>query len=239
MPASELRTTFRAPAARVAWLSDVICANVRTKDAPVRILDVGCGAGDQLFDLAQRLPHAHMVGVDIERANVAAANARLGSEPYGDRLTFTEADYLTYRATQPFDIVTSYSVLHMVPGATSPIASRITEDTVAGGLFINVMPYRCPYNQVLREVRRMLRAVRSRATDRLFMAAARALHGRSFDDELLAERIAYTYAVPPRFDDDLASELAQRGFETTRFEAVAHASLAQMKHALRIMRRSI
>lgn len=230
---------FHAPGPRVRWFSDLICACARDAAAPIRVLDIGCGTGDQLFDLAARLPRARLVGVDIAAANVDAARRRQAARADAARFAFHAADYRTFRPAEPFDLVVSYSVLQLVPGDTAALATCVARDTARGGVFANVIPYRCGYNAALGVVRRMLRGVRSRAADRLLMQAARALHGAALDDGLLAERIAYAYAVPVRYDEDLALALEERGMRTERREAVAHASPAQMKHALRVMRQPL
>jgi hypothetical protein len=81
-----------------------------------------------------------------------------------------------------------------------------------------------------------MRAIRSPALDRILLAVARTLHRDVMDETMLAERLVYAYAVPVRFEEELAAALARRGFRTERREPVRHASPGQMKHALRIMR---
>ena len=236
-PSDATGATFHAPGPRVEWFSGQICQSIPDTQAPLRVLDIGCGTGDQIFDLAARLPRAWLVGVDISSANVAIAEQRRRSHHSSERLAFETADYVAYRATEPFDLIVSYSVLQFMAADTHTVASRIAEDLRHGGFFVNAMPYSCAYNQALGLVRRALRASRSTLTDRLLMRAARALHGASLDEVLLAERIGYAYAVPDRFDDELAASLEAAGLTTIERKPVAHASPAQMKHSLRIMQR--
>jgi trans-aconitate methyltransferase len=217
-------------------LSEIVCGAVSPGAAPARLLDIGCGTGDQLFDLAARLPHTHLVGVDISDASIASARRRQAADPAGARLEFHAADYLAYAAAARFDVLVSYSVLQFVPTAVETIAARIAADAAPGACFVNVMPYRCAYNHVLTAVRRAMRAIRAPLLDRAVLRAAGALHGRSMDGAMLAERLAYAYAVPDHFDEDLASALESRGFRTERRERVSRASPGQMTHALRVMR---
>jgi SAM-dependent methyltransferase len=235
-PPDQRSCTFHAPAERVRWFSEVICGLLPANTATVRVLDIGCGSGDQLFDLAPRLPRAELVGVDIVRSNVVVARERAATDPSGARLTFTASDYLAFEPAAPFDLLMSYSVLQFVPGDVDDIAARIARHSVPGGCFANVMPYRCGYNRLLAAVRWLLGAVRSPALDRLILGAARALHRDVMDEAMLTERLVYAYAVPVRFEEELAAALARRGFRTERREPIHHASPGQMKHALRIMR---
>jgi len=46
--------------------------------APARVLDVGCGDGEGLADLARRLPGAELVGIDPSSDEVRRARARTG-----------------------------------------------------------------------------------------------------------------------------------------------------------------
>ena len=202
----------------------------------MRVLDIGCGTGDQLLDLAPRVPRAELVGVDIVPSNIEIARARGAADPAGSRLTFEAVDYLAFEPPAPFDLLISYSVLQFVPGDVDAIASRIARHTAPGGRVVNVMPYRCAYNHLLGAARRITNTLRSPALDRVILAVARALHRNVMDEAMLAERLVYAYAVPVRFEEDLAEALAQRGFRTERWEPIRQASPGQMKHALRIMR---
>ena len=72
--------------------------------APQRILDVGCGAGYLLRQLADRCPDAELTGVDPAPAMIAAARAAAA----GDRLQWREgmAEELPF-PDRAFDLVVS------------------------------------------------------------------------------------------------------------------------------------
>ncbi|MBV8297668.1 MAG: methyltransferase domain-containing protein, partial [Acidimicrobiia bacterium] len=53
---------------------------VSEREAPIRILDFGCGVGDAAGVLAEAFPGASVVGVDVAEAAVEKANATRSSE---------------------------------------------------------------------------------------------------------------------------------------------------------------
>jgi trans-aconitate methyltransferase len=226
---------FHADPRRLAPVSDFIVSAIADRGAALRILDIGCGTGDQIFDLASRLPAALFTGVDVERSNIAVARQRLEQSPDRARITFVAADYREFRAA-PFDVVCSFSALYVVGGGAVTLAERVADDVVPGGVFINIMPCRCLYNQLLAGGRRMLRTIKSPTLDAWLLKAASRVHP-DVEPGLLAERVQYVYVLPLQYEDDVAEQLEQRGFTTVRREAFPHASLAQLKHAGRIMRR--
>ncbi len=85
--ALEWQRTDRSFAPLSAHLVDRIAA--RTIGASPRILDIGCGAGGTSIDLAARMPHAEIRGIDLSPALVATAQSRNTTL---DRVTFKAAD---------------------------------------------------------------------------------------------------------------------------------------------------
>lgn len=85
-----------------------------------RVLDVGCHKGELAYDLAERAG-ATVVGLD--RSSWALAQARASfSHP---RLSFVEADALTYAPDEPFDVVVLSNVLeHLAPRIAFLVALR-------------------------------------------------------------------------------------------------------------------
>src|SRR5208282_4824851 len=62
---------FSAPQARVQEFTGDVLQHVEPSRA-LRVLDIGCGSGEQVIDLATALPQARFVGVDISPANISA-----------------------------------------------------------------------------------------------------------------------------------------------------------------------
>jgi SAM-dependent methyltransferase len=86
-----------------AALVAAIAARLADVAAP-RILDVGSGAGRTSLSLADALPGAHVTGIDLSPALVAAADARGG---VGSRCRFVVADASTWVDADGFDLIAS------------------------------------------------------------------------------------------------------------------------------------
>jgi ubiquinone/menaquinone biosynthesis C-methylase UbiE len=79
-----------------------------------RILDVGCGDGKITAEVADRVPHGTVLGIDPSGDMVDFASNRFGP-PIRSNIRFEVGDArrLEYRAE--FDLVTSFNALHWVP----------------------------------------------------------------------------------------------------------------------------
>lgn len=60
-----------------------------------RVLDVGCGCGILAMMAAQRLPHCHVLGIDIDSQSVQEATQNAQRSAFADRVRFTEKDVRT------------------------------------------------------------------------------------------------------------------------------------------------
>ncbi len=228
---------FTAPAARCKRFRERLLRYV-DPDAACSILDIGCGTGEQLFELADALPRARLVGIDISTPNVASARTRCAALGLERRVEFVAADYME-RSLDTFDVVVSYSTLHLVRAPARALFGKIASEIVPGGLFVNVMPYECAYNALLIAARRAMRCVRSPFTDRLVLAAAGALHGATYDREQLRERVEYMYRIPnilggPPLDRMLKDEC---GLKLAAELDEPHVSVAQPKHRFSVYRK--
>ena len=59
-----------------------------------RVLDVGCGMGNWLIDMAQTYPEMSLVGVDISQRMIDAARIQAEQTGVGNRVTFRVMDAL-------------------------------------------------------------------------------------------------------------------------------------------------
>jgi len=224
--------TCTAPAARSERMRDIVAGAV-ARHAPIRVLDLGCGTGSLVFRLAEILPHATIVGIDVSPANIRAAERQVSLDA-GGRIRFAVSDYLEFR-DEPFDAVVSDGVLHLIPAPTDALVHRLAADLRQGGLLICDMPYDCAYNRAFTVARRVLRALRSPLTDRAILAVGRALHGREMDDNGLRERVGYMYVPPERvMGPALARAFARAGLRQVATHAMPSTSPSQLRHSVTI-----
>jgi len=214
-------------------MRDIVLGHV-PRDRAIRVLDIGCGTGSLLFRLADMLPSAALVGIDISPANIQAANQQRAARATGARLQFEAADYLAYRA-EPFDAIVTDGVLHLVPGDTSALVRKLAGDLREGGVLVCSMPFDCAYNTMFAVVRRVLRAVRFPWLDRRILQIARLVHRRDMDDDGLRERVDYMYIPPERMmGEHLARSFASAGLHRATEYPMNSTSPSQLKHAVTI-----
>jgi SAM-dependent methyltransferase len=217
-------------------MRDIVLAHV-PHDRPIRVLDVGCGTGSLLFRLANALPFAELVGIDVSPANIRAATGQQMDRSSSARIQFEATDYLDYGAG-PFDAIVTDGVLHLIPGETMPLVRKLADDLRPGGVLVCDMPFDCAYNRAFSVVRRVLRSVRSPAVDGLILRAGRLLHGREMGEEGLRERVGYMYIPPVRMmDDRLAACFASSGLHRRNEYAMESTSPSQLKHRTTVFER--
>ena len=229
--AAELaRATCTAPAERSDRMRDIVLAHVPI-DRPIRLLDIGCGTGSLLFRLAEALPRAALVGIDLSAANVEAAMREQPARAPSAPLRFAVADYLQYPAEPPFDAIVADGVLHLIGGDTNVLVRKLARDLGPGGVLVCSMPFECAYNAAFTLLRRLLRPFRSALVDRAILQAGRMLHGSQMPDDLLRERVAYMYLPPTRMmGERLARAFGAAGLSETAEYPMASTSPSQLKH---------
>jgi arsenite methyltransferase len=93
-------------------------------------LDIGCGRGAITVQLALRLPHGHVTGIDLWRSidqsgnNTTATEANLKLNAVEDRVTLDTADMTKLPfADDTFDLATASLSIHNVPSAEGRASS--------------------------------------------------------------------------------------------------------------------
>jgi len=78
------------------------------------ILDIGCGNGKITAEIAARVPHATVVGVDPSHDMIEFASGHYDRAIYPNlRFEIADARSLPYR--EEFDLVVSFNALHWIP----------------------------------------------------------------------------------------------------------------------------
>lgn len=116
---------------------------------PQRILEVGCGTGNNLALLAKRFPKAHITGVDVSSDMLTVAQKKLAH--LGDRINLLDQPYpLKSAAEQPsvnkkYDIILfAYALSMFNPGWDTAIAAAI-DDLGDDGILAVVDFHRTPF----------------------------------------------------------------------------------------------
>ena len=206
-------------------------------DRLLRILDLGCGTGAQLTDIAEAFPLAECVGVDISVWNIRQALALSATSACPTRLHFHASDYLLF-TDQPFDVILADSVLQNISAPTEALAHKIGVDLVPGGILLASLPYDCIYNRLLWTSRRVMRLLRGRTLERVAETAARMIHP-AWPAEMIRERIPYMFLLPHRTDGREFRDVLWKTARLAVFEErpVPHVSPVQPKHTTVIFRK--
>jgi SAM-dependent methyltransferase len=100
--------------------------------ADERVLDVGCHKGELAFDVAERTG-ARVVGIDVSPWAIRFARDRFAHP----RVTYVQADALTFRPEQPVDVAILSNVLEHIEQRVEFLAG-LRERTGARRLLIRV-----------------------------------------------------------------------------------------------------
>lgn len=89
-----------------------------------RILDVGCGPGLLVTEMAQAVgPTGHVTGIDIADAMIALSEQRLADSPLADRVTFLKGDATALPfADEAFDAAVCVQVYEYVEDVETALA---------------------------------------------------------------------------------------------------------------------
>lgn len=161
-----------------------------------RVLDIGCGDGSLMEQLAERLASANITGIDLATTDIETAKGRL---PEAD---FIVSDFLSYPfSSNAFDCVTAHMVL-MLMGPLEAVLEKINRVLVPGGSLIfnfdDGLVQNESYGQLIRtaikgvELAVSVRELAEAADRRLYdsVALAPLLHANGF---VLTETTSYCF----------------------------------------------
>jgi SAM-dependent methyltransferase len=89
-----------------------------------RVLEVGCGTGNLLMQLAKAFPRARVVGVDIEADSLAAARAKIEKAGLADRVEVRHGTIADTVEAGSIDAVVMVEVLHEIGASIRPQVLR-------------------------------------------------------------------------------------------------------------------
>lgn len=102
-------------------------------EAPKRVVDLGCGAGNVTAALARRFPEADVIGIDGSEEMLAKARTALPAA------RFVAADIAAWRPETPPDLIYSNAALHWLPDHAS-LFPRLLSLLAPGGVLAVQMP---------------------------------------------------------------------------------------------------
>ncbi len=107
----------------------------------LEILDLGCGSGDWLLEIAARRPGWKVIGVDRNRDAVATAEVGVGALAL-DNVRLRVSDFFEYAAQKPFDVVLSVAAIHYAArdGRIDELFDRMRSWVKPGGRLLLLVP---------------------------------------------------------------------------------------------------
>jgi SAM-dependent methyltransferase len=117
------------------WLA-AVPGLVQRLETGIRVADVGCGAGTAAILMAEAYPESHVLGCDVSAESLAVARAR--SEDIGN-VEFTEYSVDSIPIDPPFDLVTSFDVIHDLDDPEAAL-TRVRAALGEGGQYLMMEP---------------------------------------------------------------------------------------------------
>ena len=102
-----------------------------------RILDVGCGGGWAVVQIAERFPESYCVGIDVEPYSVELARGLIVERGVADRCEVRVQSVDQLREDEAYDVATSFLVVHEIAPALKPATfAAVARALKPGGRFL-------------------------------------------------------------------------------------------------------
>lgn len=106
------------------------------------VLDIGCGDGKITAQIAEKVPHGHVIGIDKSSSMISLSKQSF-SETIYQNLTFRIEDVKDLALDDSFDLITSFSCLHWVEDQVIALNKMKQLLKPSGKVIIVTFP-RCP-----------------------------------------------------------------------------------------------
>lgn len=114
---------------------EAVAGRIRPTEEAVRILDLGCGTGNELGPIFMRTPNARITGIDMSPGMLAQLKAKYPGRR--QQLELWCGSYLELAFGQGYDYVVSvYTMHHLLPEAKLALYRKIMGALKPGGLYI-------------------------------------------------------------------------------------------------------
>jgi trans-aconitate 2-methyltransferase len=120
------------------WIADKHLANLEL-DGTERVLDIGCGEGKVTAEVAQRLAHGSVLGIDPSTRMISFARSHFPKDQHPN-LGFEVADARTLPYRNAFDLVISFNALHWVHDQDAALRGIRTALRASGRTFLQFVP---------------------------------------------------------------------------------------------------
>ena len=193
--------------------------------AHARVLEIGCGTGHELAELAERFPNAEFTGVDISERNIATARTHCAP------VQWYTCDYLAFDGGS-FDVIAARSTFQYILGDDSALAQKLAADVKPSGVIVAELPYDCVWNRGLIVLRRALLRLRLLQADTMLLRIAALLY-RGWSQAALAARLEYFFLPTRRLSGRKFDTLmARAGLAATERQRTRSPSIAKLRHEL-------
>jgi trans-aconitate 2-methyltransferase len=122
------------------------------RDAPLTVVDLGCGPGNLTATLTERWPTAKVLGVDNDEAMLASARKIVRDD---SALKFEHGDIATWRASGPVDVIVANAAFQWVLNHNE-LLPEFAAQVKPGGWFAFQVPGNLndPHHQAIRSLRK-------------------------------------------------------------------------------------